>query len=271
MTVNTIHLYWQDDKSFTKARTWLRKCRFTCTSFSHLKTKLADSDTSNLVIGSDQEGSLRKAIVNNFPDATHVICTRHIKQNVSERLKNGVGIRKGERQEIEKFIFGQEGITSADNSIIFDDRCEKLEQSCKDDAPDFLTYFSRLKPILREKVMEPQRVGKIEKRWTNNNCESYNHVLKVTVDWKPQSLLDFVSKVTEAAEAYYKDLKRALFNRGPYILTKTHTRFQVDRNVWISKTMMERHKYYARFRRFVADKWVGLFHRWEVSYQRRKF
>lgn len=180
MTVNTIHLYWQDDKSFTKARTWLRKCRFTCTSFSHLKTKLADSDTSNLVIGSDQEGSLRKAIVNNFPDATHVICTRHIKQNVSERLKNGVGIRKGERQEIEKFIFGQEGITSADDSIIFDGRCEKLEQSCKDDAPDFLTYFSRLKPILREKVMEPQRVGKIEKGWTNNNCESYNHVLKVT-------------------------------------------------------------------------------------------
>ena len=109
---------------------------------------------------------------------------RHIKQNVSEKLKNGVAIRKGE-QEIEKLIFGQEGITSADNSIIFDDRCEKLEQSCKDDAPDFLTYFSRLKPILREKVMEPQRVGKIEKRWTNNNCESYNHVLKVTVDWKP--------------------------------------------------------------------------------------
>ena len=118
-------------------------------------------------------------------------------------------------------IFGQEGITGADNSIIFDDRCEKLEQSCK----DFLTYFSRLKPLLGEKVMEPQRVGTIEKGWTNNNCESYNHVLKVTVHWKPQSHLDFVSKVTEAGEVYYKDLKRTLFNRGPYRLAKTHTRF----------------------------------------------
>ena len=100
--------------------------------------------------------------------------------------------------------------------------------------------------------MEPQRFVKIEKGWTNNNCESYNHVLKVTVDWKPQSLLDFVSKETEAAEAYYKDLKRALFNRGPYRLAKTDTHFQVDRNVWISKRMMQRHNYYARFRRFVA-------------------
>ena len=149
-------------------------------------------------------------------------------------------------------IFGQEVITSADDSIIFDDGCEKLEQSCKNDAPDFLTYCSRLKPMLREKVMKPHRVGKIEKGWTNNDCESYNHILKVTVDWKPQSLLDFVSKVTEAAETYYKDLKRALFNRGPYRLAKTHTRFQVDCNVWISKTMMERHNYYVRFRRLVA-------------------
>jgi hypothetical protein len=55
----------------------------------------------------------------------------------------------------------------------------------------------------------------------------------------------------QAAEAYCKDLKRARFNRGPYRFAKTHTRFQVDRNVWISKTV-ERHKYYARFKRFFA-------------------
>ena len=106
----------------------------------------------------------KKAIVNNFPDATHVICTRHIKQNVSEKLKNGVGIPRRERQQIEKLIFGQEGITNADDSIIFDDHCDKLEESCKNDAPDFLPYFSKLKPILREKVMERQRVGENRKR-----------------------------------------------------------------------------------------------------------
>ncbi|CAG2187890.1 unnamed protein product [Mytilus edulis] len=73
--------------------------------FSHLKTKLADVDTSELVIGSDQEGSLVKAIVKSFPEATHVLCTRHLKLNLSEKMKNGVGMHRKDRLDIEQRIF----------------------------------------------------------------------------------------------------------------------------------------------------------------------
>ncbi|XP_071137045.1 uncharacterized protein [Mytilus edulis] len=208
--------------------------------FSHLKTKLADEDTSELVIGSDQERSLVKAIVKSFPEATHVLCTRHLKLNLSEKMKNGVGMHRKDRLDIEQRIFGRNGISNADNSAVFEEKCEEVEEFCKE----------KLKPVLKGKIYEPQNAGRIEREWTNNNSESYNHVLKIAVDWKPQSLVDFVIKMTDMVEANYKDLRRAVIGRGPYTLASTHEHFKIDRHVWANKTLMERYKYFARFRRY---------------------
>ncbi|CAG2204650.1 CHID1 [Mytilus edulis] len=219
--------------------------------FSHLKTKLADVDTSELVIGSDQEGSLVKAIVKSFPEATHVLCTRHLKLNLSEKMKNGVGMHRKDRLDIEQRIFGRNGISNADDSAVFEEKCEEVEEFCKEKFPSLKGYFSTvLKPVLKGKIYEPQNAGRIEREWTNNNSESYNHVLKIAVDWKPQSLVDFVIKMTDMVEANYKDLRRAVIGRGPYTLASTHEHFKIDRHVWANKTLMERYKYFARFRRY---------------------
>ncbi|VDI20421.1 Hypothetical predicted protein [Mytilus galloprovincialis] len=219
--------------------------------FSHLKTKFADVDTSELVIGSDQEGSLVKAIVKSFPEATHVLCTRHLKLNLSEKMKNGVGMHRKDRLDIEQRIFGRNGISNADDSAVFEEKCEEVEEFCKEKFPSLKGYFSTvLKPVLKGKIYEPQNAGRIEREWTNNNSESYNHVLKIAVDWKPQSLVDFVIKMTDMVEANYKDLRRAVIGRGPYTLASTHEHFKIDRHVWANKTLMERYKYFARFRRY---------------------
>ena len=52
------------------------------TFLNHLKIKLADSDITDLVIGTDDEYALVKAVTTTFPDSTHVLCTRHLQQNV---------------------------------------------------------------------------------------------------------------------------------------------------------------------------------------------
>ena len=62
----------------------------------------------------------------------------------------------------------------------------------------FLQYFNRrLKKHLKSKVNEPVRDALISENWTNNNCESINHVLKQTVDWKSKPLTEFVELVEE--------------------------------------------------------------------------
>ncbi|CAC5409598.1 unnamed protein product [Mytilus coruscus] len=93
-------------------------------------TKLADVDTSDLVIGSDQEGSLVKAIVKKFPEATHVLCTRHLNLNLSEKMKNGVGMQRKDRIDIEQRIFGRNGILNADDSPVFEEKGEEVEEFC---------------------------------------------------------------------------------------------------------------------------------------------
>lgn len=52
------------------------------TFFSQLKTKLSSVDTSRLVIGSDNEKALVYAISFSFQDSKHILCTRHLRQNV---------------------------------------------------------------------------------------------------------------------------------------------------------------------------------------------
>ncbi|CAC5385354.1 unnamed protein product [Mytilus coruscus] len=105
-------------------------------------TKLADVDTSDLVIGSDQEGSMVKVILKNFPDTTHVLCTRHLKSILSEKMTNGVGIHRKDRIDIEQRIFGRNSISNADESTVFEEKCEEVEEFCKEKFPSLKGYFS---------------------------------------------------------------------------------------------------------------------------------
>jgi len=49
--------------------------------FHHLRLKLAGTHFGKLVIGSDDERALVKAIVATFPESTYILCIRHLEQN----------------------------------------------------------------------------------------------------------------------------------------------------------------------------------------------
>ena len=85
--------------------------------------------------------------------------------------------------------------------------------------------------------------------WTNNNCESVNHVLKQAVDWKRKPLLDFIQSVNDLVDAQFKDLKRALVSIGRFRLADSHRQFAVSKSVWANKTDDERHRLFRRFRK----------------------
>jgi transposase-like protein len=53
---------------------------------SHLQIILSDVQHHNIVFGTDEEAAVITAITACFPQATHILCTRHLKENARENL-----------------------------------------------------------------------------------------------------------------------------------------------------------------------------------------
>ena len=64
----------------------------TYSAFLHqIADNLKDSEIKTLVIGSDAEASFKSAIKRCFPEATHILCTRHLKNNAMQYMEDICG------------------------------------------------------------------------------------------------------------------------------------------------------------------------------------
>ena len=161
--------------------------------FSHLKIKLSDTDTSKLVFGTDDEKAMVNAITSSFPDSKHILCTRHLRQNANQKLTDAA-VDKSDRNMILDKIFGDGGIIDADDTVCFEEKCEEVETLSHSISQTFLRYFQkRLRDNLQKKRADPNVLIEADKHWTNNNCESLNHVLKQAIEWKSKPLTDFIN------------------------------------------------------------------------------
>lgn len=220
--------------------------------FHHLKLKLAGTNLTKLVIGSDEEQAMVKAITTEFHNSTHVLCTRHLQQNARQHLTDD-GVALPDRKVILDKIFGSDGVVNATDDICFDSQCENIERYCANLSHKFVQYFQkRLKRNLKTKVNEPMTEGRISSDWTNNNCESINHVLKQTVDWESKSLPEFVRLVKRRVDCQFKELRSALLSTGEFRLSVTHQHFHVSKEDWIDMTEQQRTNAYKRYRQFVV-------------------
>jgi len=72
----------------------------------------------------------------------------------------------------------------------------------------------------------------IAQAWTNNNAESYNHVLKSKTQWKQlKRVTDLIDNVRGLVEVPLKDLRRALHGDGNFALARNFARHHVSYNV----------------------------------------
>ena len=219
--------------------------------FYHLKLKLHDSPVSKLVIGSDDEKALVKAITAVFPEATHVLCTRHLEENARHILQDDT-VSKKQRVNLLDKIFGQDGLIDADDTICYDEQVREIETEMTEVSSKFLAYFQkRLIPALKEKVNDPQRQNKVIQHWTNNNCESMNHVLKQTVDWKSKPLPELVSLVLDLVNGQFKRIRSSIVRVGDYRLTDMYRQFERSKTDWISLTDKQKVNIYNRIRHHV--------------------
>lgn len=107
----------------------------------------------------------------------------------------------------------------------------------------FVEYYDRHpKPRISSFVTEANRRINTKKLWTNNNAESMNRVMKVAVNWKPQSTPELVQKLFDIVDFQYINLCSALHSTGEYELTSTYKIYVVADMVWRTKNQEEKDK-----------------------------
>ena len=161
------------------------------------------------IFGSDDEKSLRLALAKAFPTSKRVNCTRHLKKNVTSYLRDKLGINVKHRKSIVESIFGREGIVHAKNPVEF--TC-KLQLAKAKITSQMKLYFHKVFEKLDENFNASQvpHYTILKPDWTNNNCESLNHVLKQKVSWKSCDLPQLIMKLKEVVQAQYSSTEKAL-------------------------------------------------------------
>jgi hypothetical protein len=90
-------------------------------------------------IGRDDEGGLTKAIDSVFPNATRLLCAKHIKDNVADHMKNKLSMTKEQRTNVMNNLFGEDGIVSTNDTLEFNLKSDTL---CNE-FPVFADYFNK--------------------------------------------------------------------------------------------------------------------------------
>ena len=161
------------------------------------------------------------------------MCTKHLKDNVTDYLTNKVGVAKDDRVRIVSKIFGPTGLVRLTDRGEYDDKVVSILDDYEGVYPRFAAYMDkRLINTLRKHVTEPLMTQSNDDLWTNNNCESINHVLKLTIDWKPQLLPLLIDGVRDVVSVRLNDLRAAMHGIGNYRLVPDYQRHFVPTTTW---------------------------------------
>lgn len=191
---------------------------------------------------------MRKAIQQCFPKASLMSCVRHLRTNTLDYLRDTVGCSNSTRAHVLQKIFGDGGLVESEDEVVFSIRQDSVEALIEEECARFKPYFtSQLAPKLKQNLQTVQHNNFVSSRWTNNNAESINHILKLLVDWRAQPLLDLVRKLHELVRVHYLDVQRAMVGEGNFILSPEFEKFCVQPAVWEKKSTEQRTRHLNRF------------------------
>ena len=141
--------------------------------------------------------------------------------------KDKTGVCQKDRRQLTKLLFEPEGVSHADEEVIFEYRLGKAEELWRDlvTDPKQIPYFQKeLVPKLKTNFETKQKIPWVADlgNWTNNNCESINSVLKQLVEWKSQSLPTLVSLLKKVCTLFLAGSKGPALYIGYVTHSLTH-------------------------------------------------
>ena len=163
-------------------------------------------------------------------------CTRHLKENIQRHLCDTVGCSMADRQRVMQQIFGPKGMCYASDPVTLDIRLQNVLNVAEVVAPTFIPYFNQrmMRMNLETKILTD--LPMTNRPWTNNNCESMDHVLKQATEWESRCMLDLILILHNVVRSQQDDLKRTLIGMGNYQLAKGYEKFELQPFVWDNKS-----------------------------------
>ena len=223
-------------------------------TFLNVIAMMLHDSMSPPVIGSDQEKAIRKAAKFAFFNSEMTSCLRHLKDNMTCYLRDKVGCSMRTRGIVLQSVFGQNGITKANTLAVFEERVSITKTIVQQHSPEFADYFNnQLFPLLHENMMTLLNRPEVDPgEWTNNNSESLNHVLKMKIDWHPQTIPKLIDSIHSVVKGHYTDVERAFIGRGEYQLVEPlKKKFEVYPSVWEKKTKEQRSFHWKKLQKAV--------------------
>ena len=245
--VGPMFLHWDGHYStyvdfFTELRTSLDS------AVSSMEVRLS----SSVVIGTDEEKGLAKAVRDVFRESTHLLCVKHLRDNVVDYMRNKCGVQQSVRNRLVAKMFDDGGLINADDSVAYTQSAEALATECESVSATLAQHFRRhVEPALRTFVFEPrQQHPWVSRRWNNNAAESINHLLKLSIEWHPRRLPELVDRLYKVVSLQMTDLRRALYSHGNYTLAEPFMRFQTPHTDWQGKTSDDKQSLLEEFLAF---------------------
>lgn len=153
-----------------------------------------------------------------------------------------------ERAQIVNAIFGKHGMMSSEGQVSFEERAAEVEDIIKEIAPAFLKHYEAdLMPILNENIQTAWKYPLLGLHWTNNNCESMNNILKMSINWTPQSLPTLIDTIYDIVRSHYVDVERAIIRRGNFRLAPGFEQLAQPRELWRTKTKDRQARHMEKF------------------------
>ena len=141
-------------------------------------------------------------------------------------------------------------MTNSSSQAIFEARRDSTLKAIQQHCPAFQDYFlTRLLPMLQENITTVFHRPEVQTGWSNNNCESLNHVLKMKIHWHPQAIPTLVESIFSIIKGHYTDVERSFIGLGEFRLIDNFEQFSVSPVVWTKKTNEQRKRYWDRFQK----------------------
>ena len=200
---------------------------------NHLKTEVEEVEPKGpkkFYFVTDGETALINAVKSVFPDSTHMLCQRHLRENVKNKLK---GVQ--DQDDIVFRMFDSKYGLSASSSIDeFNNRLKKVDI---EKFPDTDYAIKMTETILDDVVMPRLKSnGIVAVNQTTNVSESFNHQVKSYNGWLPHQLPVLCFRSENLVDSNEVKLCSAIYGDSEFELMPHVENLKVPIAAWSNKS-----------------------------------
>ena len=201
--------------------------------------------------GTDGKEALSNAFHETFPNAVYVQCVLHKRYNILTKLC-ALHVPQDDCKELIGDIFGYQsgstffsGLYDAKDVQDFSAKLESLKEKRDHILPDFYDWFCKnessiFHDLLIACVRSCAGLGQPPTKYTTNNNESINKMVKEHVRFRKQEWPQFHGKLHSLVEQEHIEFEKAIFGLGEYSLVAEFKHLEVPQCTWIRMSKQQK-------------------------------